>query len=951
MAARETPSLLPYADNSGIPHPSFMMHPQGTIQINTERIRASTAAVVAAVEMLQTRKLKPDKERIYSYLEKHFPEEVRADPGLAERLINDALAQSLIVLVNNLEVYSFRTPSKIGRMLRVTKIVAWEGEVPHSVVLEVLQVIGEVEEAAPESTEESPKGIGVSVKEILDRLHDNLRLLNYHAKIITQKVMPIAIKEGLATMLPRQFYTLTNLCRRQLGIQLLPYNCATVVVGSVATPNDHHFAGEEAEEEEEESSPGTSQVVVVKPSPVHRTPKKPKRDSNGSNGSNGSTSTNNNSKNNTADKFSDSDLSPGVKSAASSTSSSRRRPREDDDDDEGEEEGEEEEEEEEADANTDHDMGDTAEWDNGKTIKEPITNEIGESKEIVNEDSSKSPEVKDVSNVPQRVSTRKRFKKSLGPDFVDSSDQMAYYMKEPNASLKCGMCNVLLTKGKPSIMGRTKAKPGGSNDKQELEKGLIQCSSCVLKVHTACLSLKEQIGSKSQWKCAACGVCSVCSIKSKRKEFIISCTACKRGFHTCCTSVAQTSPDNTTWHCTHCLEADQKEGANASASDDLAATPKVSFTIKPIGKQITPTIITGNGTIASSKSLLPKASSSMAASSAPSKQQLKKVSQPTLNYNPKETTMLLPKPASSETPASNSLLMPVTIYSHCGMTASYGTRPPKVMTSSEMEKFNKKYDKKFNRKNRSEILLFRNAERLQNHSESSPTMNGSSEPEAKQPPAQKSVKVKKNGSKPKQQSLIKPVDKPAGTLDNDEIKEDEANETNHASAPVNDSPSDSTLPPLPSPSLPPSLPTSPSLPLSPPIASSQPATAPETRKRPARSGPNIKLLFGENSCSEMKHNFMAWVSCEFKHLVKFDPKPFNGLSTNVLKWSCQDVNLFLNSIGFVSCAQFALDNQVDGMSLLLLSRQDIISRFPIKLGPALKLHAFLTRIRNEFELY
>lgn len=199
MAARETPSLLPYADNSGIPHPSFMMHPQGTIQINTERIRASTAAVVAAVEMLQTRKLKPDKERIYSYLEKHFPEEVRADPGLAERLINDALAQSLIVLVNNLEVYSFRTPSKIGRMLRVTKIVAWEGEVPHSVVLEVLQVIGEVEEAAPESTEELPKGIGVSVKEILDRLHDNLRLLNYHAKIITQKVMPIAIKEGTCT--------------------------------------------------------------------------------------------------------------------------------------------------------------------------------------------------------------------------------------------------------------------------------------------------------------------------------------------------------------------------------------------------------------------------------------------------------------------------------------------------------------------------------------------------------------------------------------------------------------------------------------------------------------------------------------------------------------------------------------------------------------------------------
>lgn len=192
-----TPSIANGDSSDALSPSAFSVSPVPvTSAMNTGAEQPNTSSVVAAVEMLQQRKLKPDKERIFSYLEKHWPSEVRNDSNLVDRLINDALSQSFIVLVNNLDVFSFRTPSKIGRMLRVTKIVAWEGAVPQSVVVEVLHSIGAVEEAAPDSTQESPKGIGVSAQEIVDQLHNSLRLLNYNAKTVAEKVLPIAINEG-----------------------------------------------------------------------------------------------------------------------------------------------------------------------------------------------------------------------------------------------------------------------------------------------------------------------------------------------------------------------------------------------------------------------------------------------------------------------------------------------------------------------------------------------------------------------------------------------------------------------------------------------------------------------------------------------------------------------------------------------------------------------------------
>lgn len=61
--------------------------------------------------------------------------------------------------------------------------------------------------------------------------------------------------------------------------------------------------------------------------------------------------------------------------------------------------------------------------------------------------------------------------------------------------------------------------------------------------------------------------------------------------------------------------------------------------------------------------------------------------------------------------------------------------------------------------------------------------------------------------------------------------------------------------------------------------------------------------------------------------------------------------VFLDALGFNQTAKFLLDNQVDGIALLLLRRKDLVQRLSLKLGPALKLHAFLTRIRKEFDMW
>lgn len=156
--------------------------------------KPNTGHIVEAVEMLQQRKAKPDTEKISAYIAKNWPNAYEEDPKIVEDLINECLSHGMIVLVNNLESISFRTPAKIGRMLRVTKIIPYEGQIPRAVVLLVMQHLGELECAVPNCSDE---GAGVSVQELLRHLHDKLLLLNYDEEILEKKLLPIAINHGI----------------------------------------------------------------------------------------------------------------------------------------------------------------------------------------------------------------------------------------------------------------------------------------------------------------------------------------------------------------------------------------------------------------------------------------------------------------------------------------------------------------------------------------------------------------------------------------------------------------------------------------------------------------------------------------------------------------------------------------------------------------------------------
>ena len=80
---------------------------------------------------------------------------------------------------------------------------------------------------------------------------------------------------------------------------------------------------------------------------------------------------------------------------------------------------------------------------------------------------------------------------------------------------------------------------------------------------------------------------------------------------------------------------------------------------------------------------------------------------------------------------------------------------------------------------------------------------------------------------------------------------------------------------------------------------------------------------------------------------KCNPVPLYSLPSNVNCWKPKDVHTFMVTVGFNRTAEILLDNKVDGIAFMLMRREDILSRLSLKLGPALKLYAFLAGIRKE----
>lgn len=70
------------------------------------------------------------------------------------------------------------------------------------------------------------------------------------------------------------------------------------------------------------------------------------------------------------------------------------------------------------------------------------------------------------------------------------------------------------------------------------------------------------------------------------------------------------------------------------------------------------------------------------------------------------------------------------------------------------------------------------------------------------------------------------------------------------------------------------------------------------------------------------------------------PAPFN------VEWSADQVSDYFKSIGFEEQAHVFVLEEIDGRSLLLLKRSDIIEGLSLKLGPAVKIYERIAKLQN-----
>lgn len=72
----------------------------------------------------------------------------------------------------------------------------------------------------------------------------------------------------------------------------------------------------------------------------------------------------------------------------------------------------------------------------------------------------------------------------------------------------------------------------------------------------------------------------------------------------------------------------------------------------------------------------------------------------------------------------------------------------------------------------------------------------------------------------------------------------------------------------------------------------------------------------------------------------------SDLQKNPKDWTVDDVETFIKSIGFPEQAMLFKEQEVDGVSLLLLKRCDVVTDMSMKMGPALKIYGHIQRLQT-----
>lgn len=75
------------------------------------------------------------------------------------------------------------------------------------------------------------------------------------------------------------------------------------------------------------------------------------------------------------------------------------------------------------------------------------------------------------------------------------------------------------------------------------------------------------------------------------------------------------------------------------------------------------------------------------------------------------------------------------------------------------------------------------------------------------------------------------------------------------------------------------------------------------------------------------------------------PKIEKGKYPDASKWSTNDVVQFFMSVGFKEQAEAFREQEIDGQSLLLMKRSDVLTGLYIRLGPALKIYQHVLKLQ------
>jgi len=142
--------------------------------------------------------------------------------------------------------------------------------------------------------------------------------------------------------------------------------------------------------------------------------------------------------------------------------------------------------------------------------------------------------------------SRKRFKKTHGPDFVENFDS-AIFEEIPELGATCDYCLSVT------------CNRNGENEE------LLVCKDCKAKAHPSCMDYSVDLARRSRmspWQCVACKTCRICE-DAEDADSMLFCDSCDKGYHVYCHQPKIIGKPQGKWVCQQCRTESDLSSADA----------------------------------------------------------------------------------------------------------------------------------------------------------------------------------------------------------------------------------------------------------------------------------------------------------------------------------------------------------------------------------------------------